>query len=268
MRIRTTALTAAALGIGLSVVGGAAMALAGELTGSNYHAACAGDGMIYTSCVRPGGGQTVVLTGTGLTGCSQIIQMGGGWSGNVDLSVNGDGTEMSFVVPNDPNFYGWTAITGCSLDNTNTFLFQSGSYPRLDPTITVTADDESLTAGDTPALTYTATNASANWATEPVCHAYLADDLSTYVSGALAAGEYVSRCADGEPNADADVEYVDGEIFVAAASGDGGGSDGGASESSAGNLASTGLSSSLLGVLIASGVSMLAIGEVIRRRAR
>ena len=269
MRAGQTVLRAVSLGIALSVFGGASAAFAGELTGSNYNAAFSGTGLVFTSCVRTGGGQTVILSGTGLSDCTAITQMGGGWTGSVPLTVNGDGTSMSFVVPNDTSFYGWSAISGCTLDNSNVFLYQSGSYPRLDGTITVTADSIDLTTDESAgSVAYSSSPASSasDWGTEPTCAIYNTGDLSTPLTGTLAEGVYTSHCADGDPVADADVAYTDGVVTVTAAPTGGGSGGGESNNSSAHELANTGVDVSAIEALATLSILAVVTGTWLSRR--
>lgn len=263
-----------ALGLGLVVFGGANVALAGTLTGSNYNAACGGaGGNVWTSCVRPGGGQTVIVSGTDLSDCTAIVAMGGGWTGSVPLTPNGGGTSFSFVVPNDSDFWGWAEILGCTVDS-SVFFAQGSSFPRLDPDITVTGLDEALTAGETPTLDYSALNAPSpsDWGAEPICRAYLPSDLSSYVAGALSEGSYVIQCSEGVPVADADVIYVNGTITVNADSGgtgDGGGESGGGGRlttSDGSKLAYTGVNSLSLIVAGMLGIAGIVGGSLLKTR--
>lgn len=168
------------------------------------------------TCIRTGGGQEVILSGTNLTGCTSLVAMGFGWGGALPVTVNGAGTEMRFTVPNAANFQGWGSFN-CGM-TLNSFVFQWDGYPALAVNVAVTADAAAaVTRGDAlPTLTYSTNPATVadDWTTLPSCSIYNPSDLTTALTSLATAGTFTTRCSGGVKADGGTVTYVDGSITV------------------------------------------------------
>ena len=260
-------LAAAAVGLALTL-GSTTVAFADPptLTGSNYNPPCNDNSVPYMSCVQGGGGQVVIMTGTGLTGCTAIVAMGAGWSGSLPVTVNGDGTQIQFTVPNDPLFFGW-AMFNCGFQPSS-FLFQGPSYPPLAVDVTVTVDAlADVTVGDpVPVPTYSTNPATtgADWTTLPTCGVFNANDLNTPLTELTSAGTLTTHCSGGVKADGGVVTYVDGMLTVNEAPSDPSSQSGSGSSTTSG-LPITGASAATLGGIFVLGIVLLVAAAAVRR---
>lgn len=239
------------------------------LTGSNYNPPCNDISVPYMSCLQGGGGQTVIMTGTGLSGCTAITQMGFGWSGSLPVTVNGDGTQIQFTVPNDQTFQGW-AMFNCGFQPSS-FLFQGPNYPPLAVDVTLTVDPlADVTAGDpvpVPTFTTDPTTSPSDWTTSPTCGVFDPSDLITPLTQLVTAGTYTTHCSGGVKADGGIVTYVDGTLVVAPAPSDPNSPSGSGSADTSG-LPITGVSALTLSALLMCGTAMFLMAAGVRRGRR
>jgi hypothetical protein len=116
-----------------------------------------------------------------------------------------------------------TYVTHCSGGTSATYnptSYVNGSLTVTKPSLSVTASSPSAIDSATalPAVTYTTSpsTTSSDWTAEPTCAVYASTDstFATALTGAQAAGTYVTHCSGGSSASYTPSSYVDGSLTV------------------------------------------------------